>query len=246
MRVNAPKTSRLVLSCSLQVNVYTEEQVEKFKYIRVMFTGDRKLEEEIHRRIGAASGVLDELARSTVTKAELSLKTKFSVFKSIFTPMLTCGHESWTITEKLRTRVQAPEMGFLRGVAGLTRLDIVGNTGIRKSPGIEPLLPHSGKSQVRWFAMCCECLQKGKLSKCFCPADRQKVERRQRIVLCIYIEGVYPRLQLSSAKAQALALDREHWKHCLKRMPLRLEERSGHGRLRRKHVVYCVMKKNKE
>ncbi|VDP47730.1 unnamed protein product [Soboliphyme baturini] len=80
-------------------------------------------------------------------KAGLSLKTKLSIFKSIFIPILTYGHELWIITEKLRTRVraaemgflrrvadlmrgpelQAVEMGFLRRVAGLTRLDMVRN-----------------------------------------------------------------------------------------------------------------------
>ncbi|VDP39228.1 unnamed protein product, partial [Soboliphyme baturini] len=126
MRVNASKTKSLVLSCSparcsLQINGEAVEQVEKFEYLGTVFTSDGKLEEEIDGRVGVASDVLRELARPTVTKAELSLKTKLSIFKSIFIPVLTYGHESWTVTEKLQTRGQAAEMGFLRRVAGFIR-----------------------------------------------------------------------------------------------------------------------------
>ncbi|VDO93338.1 unnamed protein product [Soboliphyme baturini] len=126
MRVNVLQTKSLLLSrsparCSIQVNGETKEQVEKFKYLEVVFTSDGEFEEEIARRTGVASDVLRQLARSTVTKTEVSLKTKLSVFKSIFIPMFTYGHEWWM---KLRTLVQVAEMGFLRRVAGLTRLDM--------------------------------------------------------------------------------------------------------------------------
>ncbi|VDO94369.1 unnamed protein product [Soboliphyme baturini] len=118
---------------STDINGATVEQVDKFKYLGIVFTSDGKLEVEIDGRIGVASGVLRKLARSIVTKAELSLKTKLSMFKSIFIPILIYAHESRTMTEKLRTRVQAAEMGFLRRVAGLTRLDMVRESDIQKS-----------------------------------------------------------------------------------------------------------------
>ncbi|VDP01790.1 unnamed protein product [Soboliphyme baturini] len=88
MRVNASKPKNLALSlsptrCSLQMNGEAVELKGKFKYLGIVFTNNGKWEEEIDRRIGAASGVLRELAQPTVTKAELSLKTKLSIFKSI-------------------------------------------------------------------------------------------------------------------------------------------------------------------
>jgi len=56
----------------------------------------RKAEpQEIDTRIGEANEVLRELYRSVVTKRELSNTVKLSVFKSIFVPILTYGHESW-------------------------------------------------------------------------------------------------------------------------------------------------------
>ncbi|VDP49333.1 unnamed protein product [Soboliphyme baturini] len=145
-------SSETVLHCSLErfageyavsgmrINGEAVEQVEKLKYLGMVFTSDGKLEEEMDRRIGIASGVLRELARPVVANAELRLKTKLSIFKSILIPILTYGHESWTITEKLRTRVRAAEMGFLGRVAGLSRLDMVENSDIQKSLGLQPLL----------------------------------------------------------------------------------------------------------
>ncbi|VDP00690.1 unnamed protein product [Soboliphyme baturini] len=67
MRMNASKTKCLVLSrypahCFLQIKGEAMEQVEKFKYLGTVFTRDGKLDEEIDRRIGVASGVLSELA----------------------------------------------------------------------------------------------------------------------------------------------------------------------------------------
>jgi len=55
----------------------------------------------IDTRIGKANAVLHELYRSVALKHELSNAIKLSVFKSIFVPILTYGHESWVMTERI-------------------------------------------------------------------------------------------------------------------------------------------------
>ncbi|VDO99772.1 unnamed protein product [Soboliphyme baturini] len=82
-------------------------QVGKFKYFWVVFTGEGKLEEEIGRSIGVASGVLRVLARTVVTKAELNLKTKLSVFKLIFLLIPIYGHKLWISASAERFRLNA-------------------------------------------------------------------------------------------------------------------------------------------
>ena len=47
-------------------------------------------------------------------KRELSRKTKLSIFKAVFVHILTDGHDSWVMTERVRSQVQASEMRFLR------------------------------------------------------------------------------------------------------------------------------------
>ena len=93
---NIENTEVLCLStnprqCMLQVSGNTLQEVEKFKHLGVVFASDGRWSEEIDTRIGKANAVLRELYRSVVTKRELSITTKLSVFKSVLVPILTCG-----------------------------------------------------------------------------------------------------------------------------------------------------------
>ena len=82
---------------------------------------------------------------------ELSKKAKLSIFKAVFVPVLTYGHESWVITERMRSQVQASEMRFLRKIEGVALFNKVRSSEIRKSLNIEPLLFRIERSQLRWF-----------------------------------------------------------------------------------------------
>ena len=108
--------SRKLMDCLLRVGNESLPQVKEFKYLGVLFTSEGTREREIGRRIGAAGGaVLHSLYRTIVTKRELSRKAKLSIYRSIFFPTLTYGHECWVMTERTRSRVQAAEMGFSGG-----------------------------------------------------------------------------------------------------------------------------------
>jgi len=47
-------------------------------------------------------------------KRELSKKAKLLVFGTVFVPILTYGHESWGMTDRIQSQVQASEIKFLR------------------------------------------------------------------------------------------------------------------------------------
>ena len=51
-------------------------------------------------------------ALSVATKRELSNTAKLSVFKSVFVPILTYGHESWVMIERILAQVQEPNLDF--------------------------------------------------------------------------------------------------------------------------------------
>ena len=53
-------------------------------------------------------------------KRELSRKAKLPVYRSIFVPTVTYGHELWVVTEITGFQVKAAEMSFLCRVAGLS------------------------------------------------------------------------------------------------------------------------------
>ena len=96
------------------------KQVEKFKYLGVVFTSDGRQDEELDTRIGKASAVMRALHNLVVMKRELSKKAKLSIFKAVFVPILTRGHESSVMTKRMRSQVQASEMRFLRRIEGVT------------------------------------------------------------------------------------------------------------------------------
>jgi hypothetical protein len=54
------------------------------------------------------------------------------IYNSVYVPVLTCGAESWPMTGKHISRIQASEMKFLRRVIGKPRLDHIRNTRIRE------------------------------------------------------------------------------------------------------------------
>ncbi|GAB0098908.1 hypothetical protein DMENIID0001_147150 [Sergentomyia squamirostris] len=92
-----------------------------------------------------------ELGRSVVRKAELGRKAKMSVYQAVYVPVLTYGHDIWVMTERIRSRLQAAEMRFLRAVKGVTRSDRIRNTHIREEFLMEPLLLRVERSQLKWF-----------------------------------------------------------------------------------------------
>ena len=87
---------------------------------------------EIDRRIRAASAVMQTLMQSVVVKKELSRKAKLSIYRSIYIPTLTYGHELWVVTKRMRSRIKAAEMSFLRRMAGLSLRDRLRNSDIRE------------------------------------------------------------------------------------------------------------------
>jgi len=92
--------------CSLRVWSELLSQAKEFKYLEVLFTSESKMEQEMDRRIGAPSAVMRVLYRFIVVKRELSRKAKLSIYRSIYVPSLTYGHEIWVVTERMRSWIQ--------------------------------------------------------------------------------------------------------------------------------------------
>ena len=125
MKISTAKTEVLHLSrnpdqCVLQANGATLEQVEKFKYLGVAFTSDGRQDKQLDTRIGKACAVMRALHSSIVMKRELLKKAKLSIFRAVFVPILTYGHESWVMTKRVRSQVQASKMRFLGKIEGVT------------------------------------------------------------------------------------------------------------------------------
>ena len=94
---------------------------------------------------------MHQLCRSAVLKRKRYTRAKISVFRSVFVSILIYGHECWTMTERVRSRVQTTEIGFLQKVSGLSQLDKVKSTDICQSLNIKLLLLCIEQSQLRWY-----------------------------------------------------------------------------------------------
>ena len=92
-----------------------------------------------------------QFRRLVVLKRELCTRAKLSVFKSVFVPILIYDYECWVMSERVRFRIQAAKMVFLRKVRGLFLLDIVKSIDICQFLNIEPLLFRIERSQLRWY-----------------------------------------------------------------------------------------------
>ncbi|KAK3514648.1 hypothetical protein QTP70_021558 [Hemibagrus guttatus] len=137
--------------CTLQVGGEVLPQVEEFKYLGVLFTSEGRMDCEIDRQIGAAAAVMRSMYRSVVVKKELSRKAKLSIYQSIYVPTLTYSHELWVMTERVRSHIQAAEMSFLCRVTGRSLRDRVRSSVTREELGVEPLLLHIERRQLRWL-----------------------------------------------------------------------------------------------
>ncbi|KAK3573226.1 hypothetical protein QTP86_015140, partial [Hemibagrus guttatus] len=156
MRVSTSKPEAMVLdwkkvACTLQVGGEVLPQVEQFKYLGVLFTSEGRMDREIDRQIGAAAAVMRSMYRSVVVKEELSRKAKLSIYQSIYVPTFTYGHELWVMNERVRSRIQAAKMSFLRRVAGCSLRDRVRSSVTREELRVEPLLLHIERGQLRWL-----------------------------------------------------------------------------------------------
>ena len=88
---------------------------------------------------------------SVIVKQEISRMAKLLNYRSIFVPTLTYGHDLWVVTERMRTHVEAAEMSVLRRVTGIFLRDRVRSSSFRDACGVEPLLFHTERSQLRYF-----------------------------------------------------------------------------------------------
>ncbi|KAI3358431.1 hypothetical protein L3Q82_014864 [Scortum barcoo] len=157
MRISTSKSEAMVLdrkrvACPLRVGGEVLPQVEEFKYLGVLFTSEGKMEREIDRRIGAASAVMRSVYRTVVVKKELSRKAKLSIYRSIYVPTLTYGHELWVMTERTRSLDTSGRNEFPPQGGWLPPLEIgVRSSVTREELGVEPLLLRIERSQLRWL-----------------------------------------------------------------------------------------------
>ena len=131
------------------------------------------------------------------------------------------------MNEKVRSRVQAAEMGFLRRIGGLTLLDKVKSADIRKSLNIKSLLLRLGRSRLRWYGHVTRVFQERTAQNLLCstpigrrPRGRPRTRWRDYVEdLSWFRLGIIPAEHLSF-----VAEDRDAWRLQLELLPPRPPE----------------------
>ena len=228
MTISATKTETMCLSrqpkqCSLQIDGVPLKQSEKFKYLGVSFTSDGRQNSELDIRIGKASAVMRQLHRSVVLKRELCAKAKLSMFRSVYVPILTYGHECWIMNKKVRSRAQAAEMGFLRRISGLILLNKVKSADICETLNIESLLFRLETSQLRGYGHVTRMSHERIAKKLLCsPPIGLRPRGRLRTRWRDYVEDLgWSRLGIPAERLSFVAEDRDTWRIQLELLPPR-------------------------
>ena len=126
------------------------QQVHAFKYLGVMFDDKAQNETPITHRIQQFSKSVNLLFPLLRNKF-IPQKVKILLYKTILRPVLCYGHESWTLTKRTRSRVEAAEMRVLRLIEGVTRRDRIRNTEVRERLEVDGVGTITERAQLRWF-----------------------------------------------------------------------------------------------
>ena len=155
MRINKDKTEIMLLSRTpSNINVLLEgqtlKQCRRFEYLGVQFSDQNDPKLEIITRIQKFNNNL-YLLYPLMKDRNIPRKVKTMIYLTILRPILTYGHESWTLTSRTRSQLQAAEMKALRLIKGVTIMDRMRNEDIRRELGIEGILELVERGQLRWF-----------------------------------------------------------------------------------------------
>src|SRR3978361_1720895 len=118
MKINKEKTKVMAVNYTGKINILLDEeiieQVDKFEYLGVEIENTGVQDAEINKRIQKALNTYYAINSGFISKREVSRETKMGVYKTIVRPILTYGSESWTLTQRQRSKLQAVEMKYLR------------------------------------------------------------------------------------------------------------------------------------
>lgn len=156
MKLNMNKTKVLAVTQNreeIKVEIEGEEveQVSSYQYLGVILEGTGNQEVEIDRRVESSNRVYYAMNNGFISRREITKDTKLKVFKSIYRPILTYGCETWVLSQRMRSKLQACEMKYLRKVRGVTRRDKIRNEQIRTDLGMESVSKFIEQRQLSWW-----------------------------------------------------------------------------------------------
>ena len=156
LKINVSKTKVMTIGKShKELNINLEnaklEQVTDFVYLGGLVTEDGECRKDIQRRTGLASAMVGKLSKIW-RSASISIKTKVKVYETIVIPVFLYGAECWRLRKNDERKILSTEMGWLRRIMGVSRLQHIRNDEIRKQMGQQDTLcAKVQRKRLKWF-----------------------------------------------------------------------------------------------
>ncbi len=114
MKINVGKTEVMMVArqkeeVEIRLDGEMLKLVEEFKYLGVKVDENFQIEKEIANRIQKYTNNL-RILYPLMKEKVIPKKVKTTIYQTILRPVLTYGSETWTLTEKLKSKIQAAEM----------------------------------------------------------------------------------------------------------------------------------------
>lgn len=124
--------------------------VESFTYLGSEISADGRMDLEISKRL-QKGGNFYQTIKHLIWDKKVPEKAKIMMYSLYYMPMVLYGAETWKMTERDWSRLQAGEMRFLRAIKGKTRRDRIRNENIREELSMESMREKVEKIRLRWY-----------------------------------------------------------------------------------------------
>jgi hypothetical protein len=204
---------------SIAVHGRDIERVDKFDYLGSVISHDGRMEPEIDNRISKYSRSVSALY-PLLKERNIPTQVRVHIFNAILKPILLYGCETWVLTERLKSKVQAAEMRVLRLIVGVTRRDRLTNNRIREILKLKPIVEQVEQAQLRWYGHVRRMNQQRDVRRIhdWHPHGRRPRGRPRRR-WSDGIGNIVSRVGMDLDAAEHLAQDRTMWRTLIRELP---------------------------
>ena len=129
----------------------TLEQIDRFVYLRSLFTSDGSCEQDVQHRIAVAKSAFTSLEKVRKNR-NINIQLRYSFLKCYVWSTLLYRSEAWTLSSKMLNKLQATEMWFLRRKHRISYTEHVTNVeDLRRANTKRKLLSEMVNKQVKFF-----------------------------------------------------------------------------------------------
>ena len=131
--LNSAKSFTMVFSksevrytCKIIVHGNTLEQVDRFVYLRSLFTSDGKCEQDVRQRIAIAKSAFTSLEK-VMKNRNINIQLRCRFMKCYVWSTWLYGSEACTLSLRMLNKLEATEMWFLRRMQRVSYTEHVTN-----------------------------------------------------------------------------------------------------------------------